>query len=391
MTDLKRLDNESIEETLYRLGKLKLNKGINCTWDDIANALNEDFNCHYCESRYRKLFYQMKRSTEYAETLLYNTDIHDDMKKNVREIEKKRIQIQKEKNSYRKDLRTEALFDAILSCIYENVGKYEKIEWDRPENGVTEKAVYALLSDIHYGLTFDSFNSKYDTDIAIKRVLDYANSVVEIGKANNVNICYVSLLGDMISGIIHDQIRLENAENAVEQTIHVSELVAEFLKILSENFSYVIVNSVSGNHSRLAEKDNALRTERLDDIVYWYCRAKFENVPHVMFSYDKTDPTLEVFEIYGKTYVSVHGDFDQNVTDSSRRIAELLNKKVDYFISGHKHIAEYRIDNTGFIRNGAVVAGGDDYTSKKRLFGPAVQVCMLCSDKGVEAIYPVRL
>ena len=391
MSELKKLDNEHIEETLYRLGKMKIDGNIRCTWQDIADMLNEDYCFHYCESRYRKLFYQLKRASEQVDNLLYNSDLSSDIKENVKELEKKRIHLQQEKTEYRRAIKTEALFDRIQTTLVDEVKRLDPIVPSEANKDSSEKVMYALLSDVHYGIEFDSFDNRYNTDIARERVLNYAHEIVRIGKANGVNICYVSLLGDMISGGIHNQIRLENAENLISQTMHISEITATFFKILSEYYKQIIVNNVGGNHSRIVEKKDAMRTERLDDIVFWYCKARFENIPHVVFLDDNLDPTIALFEIAGKTYVSVHGDFDQNVSDSSRRIAELLNRKVDYFVSGHKHIAESRIDNTGYICNGAVVTGGDDYTARRRLFGPAVQVCMLCSEKGVEAIYPVRL
>ena len=220
----------------------------------------------------------------------------------------------------------------------------------------------------------------------------YAQRLCDIGKEHQIQTICVSLLGDLISGNIHLPIRLENRGNAISQVVGVSELISAFLHHLAKNFTEVIVTNVSGNHSRLdSNADNALRTERLDDLIPWYCKAKLEKIENIKFCENEIDPTISFLDIYGKTYVAVHGDFDPDMKTSAMRISQLIGKKVDYFLAGHMHVADMRIEDTGYIRNGAVVTGGDEYTSKKRLFGPAAQVCMLVSAKGVEAVYPILL
>ena len=41
MNELTRIESESLTEALFRLGKMKHNKEIIATWDDIADKLNE--------------------------------------------------------------------------------------------------------------------------------------------------------------------------------------------------------------------------------------------------------------------------------------------------------------------------------------------------------------
>jgi hypothetical protein len=105
-------------------------------------------------------------------------------------------------------------------------------------------------------MTFDNYFGRFNSDIAASRVMHYASEIVRIGKLNNASVCYVSLMGDMVSGTIHSTIRIENKENAIEQVIGVSELVSDFLHFLSGHFEKVYVNSVSGNHSRIDPKSD---------------------------------------------------------------------------------------------------------------------------------------
>ena len=258
--------------------------------------------------------------------------------------------------------------------------------------GTANKALYAMLSDIHYGLTFDGRVGKYDPAIAQERVMAYADKICSIGFEDNIHTCYVSLMGDLVSGIIHQTIRLENRENLIQQIIGVSELVAHFMLALSQGFDTVYVNSVSGNHSRLdPDFKNALRDEKVDALIPWYCKTRLRQFDNVIFEDNEIDDTVATFRIFDKLYVAVHGDMDTNIQTTAARMTTLLSEPIDYLLAGHLHVPEYRLEETGFIRNGSVCGSGDDYTVKKRLFSPPYQVCMLLSPKGVEAIYPVQL
>ena len=95
----------------------------------------------------------------------------------------------------------------------------------------------------------------------------YLDRVICIGREHGSERCVVWNNGDSISGSIHKSVAITNKENVVEQIMGVSELIAGFLAELSKHFSLVQYVSVAGNHSRLDRKMDALKDERLDDLV----------------------------------------------------------------------------------------------------------------------------
>ena len=390
---LSRLDNETLEQCLWRLGSLKKSGSAEITWNHITDFLNEEFNLLHGESAYRKKYKRLARAASIRELeAMYEGDYAETTIHQLRELEKQRIRIQEAHSAYRKELRTQAQSEALIEQLIEAVKAYEPVEVPPMPKEPSKRVLYAMLSDIHFGLTFSSYYKHYSPEIAAKRVMHYADRLCEIAKECGATTICVAILGDLISGNIHLPIRLQNRFNAIEQVVGVSELVSAFLMRLAEHFAEVVVTDVSGNHSRLdPNPEHALRSERLDALIPWYCQAKMGQIKNVRFVDNEVDPTISVMDILGKTYVAVHGDFDQDLKSSAVRISQLIGKKIDYFLAGHMHIADMRIEDVGFIRNGAVVTGGDEYTSKKRLYGPATQVCMLCTPKGVEAIYPVLL
>jgi len=184
----------------------------------------------------------------------------------------------------------------------------------------------------------------------------------------------------------------ENKENMIEQIVGVSELVAYFLYKLAENFECVYVNSVDGNHSRIDPNlENVLRNERYDSLIPWYCKAKLADIDNIVFVNNSIDSSIGSFEIYGLLYISVHGDLEKDLKVSAHNIEKMIGRHIDYMLAAHTHVPELRLEDTVYIRNGCVCGSGDDYTMKKRLFGPPSQVCMICSDRGIDSIHPVIL
>lgn len=137
--------------------------------------------------------------------------------------------------------------------------------------------------------------------------------------------------------------------------------------------------------------DDALRSEKLDALIPWYCKTKLQCVDNIIFQDNTLDSSIGSMSIFGKMYVCVHGDMDNDLKASAQRIEQMSGHKIDYLLAAHMHVADARLENIGYIRNGSVCGSGDEYTVKKRLFGPPVQVCMIVSPNGVEAIHPVKL
>lgn len=393
MNELQILQDETIEEFLWRLGCLKECGSIHLTWPEQATILNEangneeDFTESHWRKKYRKM--QLEKAVKEKKVSLNQTP---NLVSFFTEIEKQRIRAKEDRASYTRALREQARKDAILDIFSETISSFDPIEIQSKPETPAKRSIYAMQSDIHYGLTFDSYSGKYNSDIAKERIMAYAERIIQIGKLHNAEVCYVSLMGDLISGIIHTTIRIENRENLIEQIVGVSEQISSFLYKLASVFNTVIVNNVDGNHSRVdLSADDALRAEKLDALIPWYCKTKLQNVKNISFQDNKLDSSIGSFFIYDKSYVSVHGDMDGDLKASGQKIEQMTNDKIDYLLAGHMHVADMRIENTGYIRNGSVCGSGDEYTVKKRLFGPPVQVCMIVSPSGVEAIYPVNL
>lgn len=394
-TELNKQEQESLEDYLWRLGSLKDRGFCTLTWPQLTTLLNaaqtgeED----HTESYWRKWYRQMTLDREQAEAEVQQplTQRNAAAVGIFASMERQRIRTRDERSAYSRILRDQARRENIFSLLQDSIESMEPVP-PVPVRRSGSRAIYAMLSDIHYGIAFTAYENCFDVEIARQRVMTYAAEIIRIGQEQNASCCYVSLMGDMISGNIHSTIRIENQENLIRQVTGVSELIATFLHELCKNFETVHVNSVDGNHSRVDPSlEDVMREEKLDSLIPWYCKTRLSACKNIVFRDNEIDPTIGSFEIFGKFYVSVHGDMDSDLKQSVQRIERKTGCVIDYILAGHMHVAESRFEDVGYIRNGCVCGSGDEYTAKKRLSSPATQVCMAVDHTGVCALFPVRL
>lgn len=386
--------DDQFEDVLYRLGQLKETGRIENTWEEIALFVKYLFpNVANSESWLRKSYKKLKIERAAADASSGDADASERGMINYFEaLHKERLRIKDERVSMRRQWREDGRRTELFDLFETEISRAEPIKYKAIPTTDCKKAVVVCLGDLHYGLCYDTIGGTYNSDIAKERVMHYAEDIKSIAEKENARLAYVFLLGDMISGNIHTTTRIENREDIVEQIVGASELTAEFLRQLASSFMFTYVNSVPGNHSRVdANMDNTLRGERMDNLVMYYCKTKLEKINNIDFIENTFDSTVGLFDIFGKVYASVHGDLDPDMKASAARISTQLKKPLYCLLLGHLHVASTQFEDTVYIRNGSVCGSGDEYTMKKRLFGPPIQMCAVVSEQGIESVHPVKL
>lgn len=395
--NINRLDNETELAYIWRICSAKDNGELDMNWEQIGDILNkelrEDETKYYSESAYRKRYQAAKEFYDDIFKNMQGQEVINDMDDKLQELKKERFKLSDERSALNKKLRDDArLEDRLdkLELALVNSGKNEYISIEK-NNITSDNDLLVLLGDVHIGQSFDSFLGEYNTDIATERLNRYLNSILDIATLHNAQNCYVSLQGDLISGSIHKTIQVSNRENVIEQIKIVSDLLSNFVYELSKHFNTVRVSSVSGNHSRLERKEDALKDERMDDIPLWYMKAKFSHLDNIEFEIEY-DNTFSTMNIRDKMYVHLHGDYDAFSKSGLSDLILMLGWIPDVVTYGHKHFpAYYYIGDTQIIQNGSLVGAGDDYTITKRLCGKANQTVLVCNDSGVVSHYPIVL
>ena len=181
-------------------------------------------------------------------------------------------------------------------------------------------------------------------------------------------------------------------ENVIEQIKIASELITSFCYELSTYFTNVFISNVAGNHSRIDKKEEALHNERLDDLIGWIVGQMLSHIDNIVMLNNKIDNGIATMEIRDNLYVAVHGDYDAFTPAGLANLITMLGYRPYAVTYGHKHtsaVDEY--NDVKMIRGGSLAGSGDDFTIEKRLRGKPSQMVCVCSEKGVEAYYPVEL
>lgn len=388
--------SETLEQYLWRLGNNREAFGL--TWTEVADLINKEFRSDdeaLSESAYRKKYAAAKLF--YDEVFNREEFKSDDTQEKLRELERAKVALRDERISYNAQNRNAARVEQKLDYLEEQLSSISRIQFNSARENVvvspeTDNDLLIILSDTHFGQTFSSAWGEYNVEIGRNRLDQYLGEIRKIQLRHNSYRAYVSIQGDLISNSIHKSLAITNRENVIEQLKVSIEYISSFIAQLSEWFAEVYVTNVSGNHSRLDRKEDAIHSERLDDLIGWTISKLLADIPNVTIADDNIDIGLATMNIRGKEYLNCHGDYDAFSKSGVANLCMMVGH-VPYAITfGHLHTCTVDdIQGVKAIRGGSLAGCGDQYTIEKRLKGKPSQMVCVCTDNGVECFYPIEL
>lgn len=400
MYDTKPKDGQSELSYLWAIGQAKDGGVYDGTWEDIADLINFYYRADDTEyktsSAYRKPYEQAKK---FYESGVFNKFSEDEYVQKLtdtkRQLEREKVKVRDERRAWNKQNYNEARIDDFLEQMADSLRTSGAVQFasECSDRALTsDNDMIVLLSDLHIGATFENIFGIYNTDIAKERMDKLLSNVLKLQKIHNSEDCYVLSLGDQISGIIHKTIQVTNRENVVEQVKIATELISSFCYELTKVFNKVYFIPASGNHSRLTTvKENAMHDDRLDDIVSWCVGLKLSHISNFIM-WSGIDTSMSVFNVRGKTYVAVHGDYDDFSKSGIHKLIGMIRVFPEACFMGHLHtIAVDEVNEVKMIRGGSLAGSGDSFTVEKRLSGKASQLVAIADDSGLTAYYPVYL
>lgn len=378
------------------MGKL-VDRTIDDDYEELSERLFGEGNC-FNSSEVRKRMYGMKAIIEAIERD-GEAAIQSEDKLSMLDSKRIELQIERQKffdqrNAFNKLLRERSRQEELNEILAEAIqsGSLPRLNYSRVEVEPSDNDLLVSLNDIHYGANVQNYWNTYNSDICREMMCRYLDRIISIGETHSSENCIVWANGDEISGNIHQSIAVTNKENVIEQIKGVSELIAEFLAELSRHFRNVTFVSVAGNHSRIEQnKDKALVSERLDDLVEWYLGARLQNFENISIGGgEKIDNTMYLVDIRGKTYCGVHGDFDGS-TSKVQSLQTMAGRPLYAVLTGHLH--HNKMDEVQGVKT--VMAGSflgmDDYCVQKRIYGKAEQMVCVCDNSGIRCSYDIPL
>ena len=398
MINTGRLPNETETQYIWRICSAKDIGTLDITWDEVANILNKELRDegeYYSSSAYRKKYQMAKLFKDEVFSKESDEEVIKQYDNQKRDLEQMKIQYRDERNAWNKQNYAAARFNQQMDYLTEQlqtIGRKEFLVFDYVDTESTNDMI-VCLSDTHFGQTFDSAFGKYDSSIAKERLEEYLDKIIEVQQIHNVESVYVAILGDIISGSIHQSIQVSNRENIIEQIKLSAEYIANFCMTLAEHFKHIYVYGVSGNHSRLQQnKELDIKDERLDDLILWIVKQMLSHINVITVNTKNIDTTITEMTVRGKDYTLVHGDYDSWNANDISKLSLMLNKFPYAILNGHKHTPAYKeINGIKLVQSGSLASAGDDYAITKRLRGTPNQTILVVNDNGIDAIYNVDL
>ena len=399
--DLNRLENENEEQFIFRLGQAKDSGNLDMSWDEIANVINKEFRNDESEYRseaaYRKPYQQAKR---YFEANVFKTYKDEDsyfkeLQIQKQELEKEKVKTRDERNELKRVIREEARKESYKEQILRSISEYQSNPLSYDENkqftGIlkTDNDLIISCTDIHAGIEIDNYFNKFNEDVLRDRFNQYLDKIFEVQLRHGSENAFI-ILSELVSGIIHNELRIENNQNLIEQFLSVANYIAQFLSELSYHFNTVNVYICPGNHSRISpKKEDSLKGENIDHLAIPFLEAKLQNFKNITFNTNKIEESVAMFNVRNNVVMASHGDKDtpNNVV---QKFTLLFGIRPALVYLGHRHTNGLTTVYTTKVVESGTMAGTDNYALDLRLHSKPSQTISVITENGLDCLYDVK-
>lgn len=220
---------------------------------------------------------------------------------------------------YRKEHgKLEVFFNRVINSIspITPINSVFKEVYKGKRKSESEVIPVAHITDVHMGAVqhpdeIEQFN-EFNPDICDKRSMGFIKAFIDWAQLHrtvyNIKNCNVISTGDLISGDIHEELRVTNAFPAPEQVVRAAQLMSRQIALLAPYFEKVTVDFLTeDNHSRLTKKPQA-KEAGVNSYGYLVAKlveayvAKHDNVVFNIHAMNE-----KVITISTRNYLIMHG------------------------------------------------------------------------------------
>lgn len=264
------------------------------------------------------------------------------------------------------------------------------------------------LSDLHWGEVVKASQiggvNSYNLSIARRRLRTVAEGAIKIARMLDPKMRYpgvfVPLVGDMISGNIHEELTATNEINTMPTVLDLYKHLVPAIKMFADAFGIVVLPCVTGNHGRDTKKTWAKdRTHTsFDWLLYQFLAIAFADDDRVTFYIP--DGSDGIYRIYNTRYAITHGD-QFRAGDSiigpigpimrgdqkKRARNQAIGQEYDVLVYGHWH---RRMIDYG-LRGNSTTKGYDEYAAQNnyRFEPPSQNFWITHIDRGITFDVPL--
>lgn len=259
--------------------------------------------------------------------------------------------------------------------------RLEKSAPDSKSKHAGDHELMLVLSDAHFPEVVDplvAMGVSYNADIC-KRRLEYIRDTtlryLDLkSKTQPVRKLTVAMIGDMLTGSIHEELEVTNAMPVSEAVIELAYMLHDMGRVFGASFPEVEWITMPGNHSRLTKKPRF--KQKFDS--WEYVLGHFLRALSVGHGYSVTTPKalMHVHRVFDTRIGLTHGDGVKAQSFAgipfysmkSRRDAfqallrELGSPAIEMLIMGHFHqMLFWQGTGCDLFVNGSVI-GGSEYS-----------------------------
>ena len=388
MNDIEK--NEFLREQLDLLKRKKTEE--NLEWQDVADfrsEFNGDLEHRDTVRKGSKLLYEYIDAGWVNEPVAIENDADN---AELIKMRKEKIKLSDARVEYnrliRQEARKESYADMVKRIICENVEPINIPVHYTLFNSSTDLLVH--LTDIHTGIEIHNWKNDFDEDILKKRIEKFTSDILDIRGMHESENCYL-VIGEILSGIIHNNLRLQNNMDLMEQFKYVSELISAMLIRLANHFNHIYVYTTPGNHSRISpKKEDALDGENMDILLPFYLKARMQNIENITICDNTIEPEIAMFNIRGNNVFAAHGHKD-SPSNVVQNFTMMFNIKPDIVLLGHRHTNGLTtVYDTKVIESGCC-SGSDNYAVSIRKVNKPEQTVSVIGKNGLICLYDIQL
>lgn len=265
-----------------------------------------------------------------------------------------------------------------------------------------------MLSDLHLDEVVDLAEmdglNEYNREIAEQRLRRVIDTTVELLRGYVAGVEFdgivVALLGDIITGTIHEELADTNEATPTESIVHWVPILASALVRLADEFGRVFVAAVDGNHDRTSKRIRSKKRAQSSYawVIYNWLADTLRHDGRITFSI--TPSPEQIIDVYDTRFLLSHGDSFRSNGGVGGLYPALLKwllrrkdlysqtgKGFDYALIGHWHQLLWGRD---FVVNGSL-KGYDEY-AKGGGFGwerPQQALFIVTPENGIVQRMPV--
>ncbi len=220
------------------------------------------------------------------------------------------------KNQHRENIEAEYI-NEVLGTIANT--KIEPPNWllNTKDNKKEKEVLMTSWADWHagevvYKSELNGIN-EYNMKIFERRVKRLVENTIKLSKNHgpgNYPGAVVNLLGDMVSGGLHEEHRKTDEMPPHDCVLRVVELLSWGLTQMADAFGKVYVPCVCGNHGRTTIRPEYKQYvhKNYDYLIYKILEREMKKANENRIVIDVRESNEVLYKVYGTSYLAVHGD-----------------------------------------------------------------------------------